>query len=296
MESANVFRRGAGTRGTVVLTAALVVLSALFAPGASGIPPAPGYGTAVVDGLYEEWEFTDDFFADMYRAGDPGKPLESKLYLRYDCEGQVMFVLVLTEQDVIGFHSSGSTDPTSWVAVDHHNQKVVNEDAGNDGFPPDFSWVGQGYDGNPEHMLGFEASFPMTPGTYHLFVHTLVWDDLEEQTSATIGHPRSGPLLVIDCPPVYGACCFPDAPCRLETADACADAVGTWQGAGTACEPDPCPHPEGACCAPNGDCRITTQVLCVPPDSWQGSPCDPNPCVPSPTERLSWGRVKDRFR
>jgi hypothetical protein len=240
---------------------------------AAATPPAPIYGSAVVDGLYAEWNIPDDFFADMYRAGNPSHPLESKAYLRYDCTHHAMYVLVLDEPGVIGYHDPSAV--TSWVAIDHQNNKVVNEDAGNDGVPPDFAWVGEGYDGNPLHNRGFEASFTIQPGTYHIIIHTDVWDG-GTQTSATMGFPGTGPLLVIDCT-LTGACCAPDGSCTITTTAACA-APNVWHGEWTSCTPDPCPQPLGACCAPDGSCTMTFQMSCAYEWLGYGSACSPNPC------------------
>jgi len=146
-------------------------------------------GTAVVDGQYGEWDLARDFFTDMYRAGEPTKPLESRCYLRYDCVTNTMYVLVLVEPGVIG--SIEPQEATSWVAVDDNSDKVVNEHANQDGIPPDFAWIGRAYDGDPQHVRGYEASFVMLPGTYILLVHMNVWDE-EIQTSATIGSPKVG--------------------------------------------------------------------------------------------------------
>jgi len=62
-----------------------------------------------------------------------------------------------------------------------------------------------------------------------------------------------------------------------------------------------CPDdiPTGACCAPEGTCLLTIEVECHPPDVWHGewTSCEPNPCPPpTPVDRVSWGRMKRRFR
>lgn len=165
-------------------------------PLAWTVPPQPSQGTAVVDGQYCEWSLPTDFFANMYRAGRPNKPLESKLYLRYDCIKRTMYALVLVEPGVVGYIDSTAT--TAWIAIGAQNNKVVNELAGNDGVPPDFEWIARGYDGNPWHVLGYEASFPLQPGSYIIIAHIDVWD-ATTQTSATMGFPGTGPQLEIQC-------------------------------------------------------------------------------------------------
>jgi hypothetical protein len=168
---------------TLVVPAMLILLMPVFA---AARPPQPTFGTAVVDGQYGEWNLVNDFFANMYRAGDSTKVLESKLYLRYNCATNTVYALVLAESGVIGYTDSLSTD--AWIAIDQHNTKVVNQNAGNDGIPPDFAWIARGFDGDPRHVLGYEASFTLLP--------LEIWD-ATTQTSATIGHPKSGPPLEI---------------------------------------------------------------------------------------------------
>jgi hypothetical protein len=164
-------------------------------------PPYPSLGTAVVNGLYNEWSLSNDFFSNMYRAGDATKPLESTLYLRYNCVTNTLYALVLCTPGVPGYIDSTAT--TAWIAIDAQNNKVVNELAGNDGVPPDFEWIGRGYDGNYWHAQGYEASFHLVPGAYEIIAHINVWDGVPVavQTSATPGFPKEGPdLIILDAP------------------------------------------------------------------------------------------------
>ncbi len=159
-------------------------------------PPQPTYGTAVVDGDPGEWNLTADFFADMYRAGKASKPLESKLYLRYDCYTGTLFALILTEPGVVGYIDTSAV--TGWIAIDSQNNKLVNEAAGNDGVPPDFAWIDRGFDADSTHVHGYEASFHLPEGTYAIIGHVDVYDG-GAQTSATEGFPGDGADLEIDC-------------------------------------------------------------------------------------------------
>jgi hypothetical protein len=162
--------------------------------------PYPHYGKRVIDGTISDWNLDVDFYADMYRAGKTDKAVESKAYLRYDCNSNTLFVLVLGEPGVIGSHSDEvGGDVTSWVAINVQSNKVVNELAGNDGIPSDFAWVGEGFDGDLSHMLGFEASFSIMPGSYNILIHMQILDSLGQQTSATSGSPDSGPELELQC-------------------------------------------------------------------------------------------------
>jgi hypothetical protein len=166
---------------------------------ASATPPQPTYGTANVDGNSGEWDLVNDFFSLMYRAGNSHKPVESRAYLRYDCATGVMYVLVLMEPNSIGY-----IDPlaqTAWVAINAQNNKVVTENSGDDGIAPDFQWIGQGYDGDPQHVRGYEASFSIAQGSYTIIFHVDVYD-VTGQTSASPGFPGTGPALTIECPVV----------------------------------------------------------------------------------------------
>jgi hypothetical protein len=105
-----------------------------------------------------------------------------------------MYVLIKAEP---GIRALISEDP--WVAIDRQNNKVVIGTSGNDGLPPDFMWMSPAYDGDPDHALGYEASFPLAPGTYEVLAHVNVLDEGISQTSATLGFPGSGPALAIIC-------------------------------------------------------------------------------------------------
>jgi hypothetical protein len=176
----------------------LTSLLLLIASAAPAAPPNPTYGTANVDGNSGEWNLVQDFFTLMYRAGDPAKPVESKAYLRYDCATRTMYVLVLMEPNSVGYIDPNAQ--TAWVAINSQNNKVVTENSGDDGIPPDFQWIGQGYDGNPQHVRGYEGSFPLAaPGSYTIIFHVDVIDASGAQTSASPGFPGDGPPVVVDC-------------------------------------------------------------------------------------------------
>ncbi|MBC7773159.1 MAG: multicopper oxidase domain-containing protein, partial [Pyrinomonadaceae bacterium] len=77
--------------------------------------------------------------------------------------------------------------------------------------------------------------------------------------------PTHRPRLVVTftSPANYGSCCLPSGICTLQTAAACASLGGSFQGAGTACNPNPCPQPPGACCFANTTCIELTEAACV---------------------------------
>jgi hypothetical protein len=142
----------------------------------------PSYASATVDGSIADWNLTNDFFADMYRAGKTTGKVETKLYLRYDCYAGMMYVLVYTAGDWPVLVQDGE----AWFAVDSVSGKVsFNE----------FAWVDQGYDGDSGHAKGWEASFSIDPGSYEIWAHINV-DDGGSQTSGTA---RAGIGLLIDC-------------------------------------------------------------------------------------------------
>jgi hypothetical protein len=132
----------------------------------------PEYGVATVDGKANEWAGSP-VFTGMYRAWKTTKPLETNLYLRYDCGPGIMYSLVMTAGDWPLLISSG--DP--WIAIDSNSKKVTFTN---------FAWVGRGYDGNSDHAQGWEASFAIAQGNYSLWAHTNV-DHGGSQTSGIEG-------------------------------------------------------------------------------------------------------------
>ena len=62
-----------------------------------------------------------------------------------------------------------------------------------------------------------------------------------------------------------GACCFEDGSCELATESGCGDVGGTYQGEGSACEPNNCPQPPtlGACCLPDLSCSEVEASECA---------------------------------
>lgn len=162
----------------------LAVLLVLFTLGIPTValaePPAPMPGVANVDGDISEWDLTADFFADMYRAGNPDFVVQSKLYLRYECASETLYALVLAI-DPFTVIPEGND---SFIKLGNSNT-LVNGNSGDDGSAPDFQWVSL----NGDMAQGWEASAILTPGSYaNLNVHTNVWDeDHQSQTSAVSG-------------------------------------------------------------------------------------------------------------
>ena len=168
------------------LLLASLCVSPVFANGG----PEPTYGPADVDGNESEWDPTADHFADMYRAANGDKPAESKLYLRYDCSTNTAYALVLAEPDV-EIIANLLDDSYIKIIESGISSKVVDGNSGNDGTPPDFEWVRLVLDGM--RADGWEASFPLDPGSYEINVHTQIING-QGETSAVEG--RAIPLVI----------------------------------------------------------------------------------------------------
>ena len=99
------------------------------------------------------------------------------------------------------------------------------------------------------------------------------------------------------CPPRLGGCCTPAGLCTVVTEVACG-AQGVWHSEFILCLPNPCTQP-AVCCDAGETCTLTLEADCDPPSIWFGNlpKCEPTSCPPmTPTERISWGRVKNLYR
>jgi len=98
--------------------------------------------------------------------------------------------------------------------------------------------------------------------------------------------PRSlDDLLLNDCLPPVGACCFLDGHCTVMLPADCQGEGGAYQGDGTNCDPNPCIPGVGACCFPDGRCAVLTQADCAGQNgTFMGfaTSCEPNPCTQPP--------------
>jgi uncharacterized repeat protein (TIGR01451 family) len=183
-------------------------------------PPQAALGTAVVDGNSGEWNLTTDFFANMYRAGNSDKEIESKLYLRYNCATSTMYVLVLAQPGV-----SVLTQADDAYVKFGNSDKELDGNSGNNGTPPDFAWIT-----SSGTTIGWEGSFIVTPGSYSdLNVHVQVFNDRQAQTSAVAD--RSIPLEIV-CPscvkPNAGVDKIVCAPTTTTSLTGFSPAGGTW--------------------------------------------------------------------
>lgn len=171
----------------ILLSIALIIAMVALISSASAVAPNPNYGSGIdVDGDYADWNLKEDYFADMYRAGNPTKVVESKLYLRYDCSESVMYALILAEDRAQILGKSKDT----WIAINSVNNKVLRGIDVDDGNPPDFAWV---YDG--DKLIGCEGSFRIDEGDYKILAQT--------EVSATHREKEKPALdLTISCPTV----------------------------------------------------------------------------------------------
>ena len=177
----------AGRAFGAVLTGALL-LSAVLAPVTSAAAPNPSYDTAEVDGDAGEWSLGADHFADMTDGGVDGRPVRAKLYVRYDCETEILFALVLVEGDE---QARQDRPDEAYLRVDAEG-KLVGATSGNDGTPPDFEWI----DGDGTLADGYEASGELEPGTYSLRAHILVADDSADGYTPMDVVGRDVPLVI----------------------------------------------------------------------------------------------------
>ncbi len=111
-----------------------------------------------------------------------------------------MYVLVLTEPNIPTLTRSGD----AWAAIKQISNKVFTGASVNDATQPNFAWIDRGYDGNNNHALGYEASFRLAQGNYHLIIHLKVLDDGECETSATAGLKCGIDLFVVPEYPLAG--------------------------------------------------------------------------------------------
>jgi hypothetical protein len=140
--------------------------------GTAGGGTQPAYGGGItVDGNSGEW-VSADYFADMYRAGNPSKPVEAKLSLRYDCGQGIMYALVLSAGDWPVETAGGTSE--AWIQINGSKVTLTQ-----------FAWVDQGYDGNSGHAKGWEAAFTQQQGDFTIEAHTNTFNGGESQTSKT---------------------------------------------------------------------------------------------------------------
>jgi len=168
-------------KSALTILTIMLIGTIAFSPLAScASPPYPTDGSAVVNGDFTEWDLTNDFFANMYRAFDDDKQLQSKLYLRYDMATQTLFVLVLTEPAYPGLRIEDDAWFDVWVNTesDMPGKELEGGDA-------TFAWVE--FDPAVSSVKGFEGSLHLAPGEYTIKAHIQVSNDgVGSETSGTL--------------------------------------------------------------------------------------------------------------
>jgi hypothetical protein len=183
-------RRMASARSSAAIFVGSMLLLAALAPVSHAAAPNPSEGSATVDGSTGDWSLSSDFFADMTGSGNPDLTVTAKLYLRYDCETEVLYALVLTQN---GEKIRQDRTDEAYIRIDGSG-KLISATHDNDGTPPDFAWV----DGDGKLAGGWEGSGSLAPGSYTLRAHVLIADDSEDGYRETDTVGRDVPL-VIEC-------------------------------------------------------------------------------------------------
>ena len=127
-----------------------------FLLAAASLAAQEKFQIIIVDGQYDDWDLTNDFFSPMYKAGNRSKEHLSNAYLRYDKNNNTVFVLVLRKD------GAPIIEDEPWVKVYSLGRStLVNSKSGNDGVAPDFSWIM-----NKNKRIGWEGSFQISQGHY----------------------------------------------------------------------------------------------------------------------------------
>jgi hypothetical protein len=178
-------RRWSPARTAVATLAGALLLTAAFAPASMAAAPTPNAGSATVDGAIADWSLSADFFVDMTAGGVAGRPVRAKLYLKYDCDTEVLYALVLAQGD----EKARQTRPDeAYINIDGQ-QKIQDDPAHGQ-----FAWV----NGDGTLADGFEGSTPLAPGDHTLRAHVLIADDSEDGYTPMDSVGRFIPL-VIEC-------------------------------------------------------------------------------------------------
>jgi hypothetical protein len=176
-------------RGRWALAVA-ALLSFGIVPTVMAAPPTPTSGSATVDGDASEWSLSEDRFADLTRGGVAGRAVVGGLYLRYDCETETLFGLVLIEAPDLALATRGDA-----ASLRIGTTKLVGGEDDNDGTPPDFAWV----DSDGTYAAGYEASGSLAPGSYTIRSHVLILNEDEEDGYDAVDNVGRATPLEIEC-------------------------------------------------------------------------------------------------
>jgi hypothetical protein len=183
-------RRTPSARSIAAIVVGSLLLLAALAPVSNAAAPNPSEGSATVDGSTGDWSLSGDFFSDMTDAGVATRPVRAKLYLKYDCESEVLYALVLAQGD-----EKARQDRTdeAYIRI-NASGKLISATHDNDGTPPDFAWV----NGDGSRADGWEGSGSLAPGSYTVRAHVLIADDSADGYTPMDTVGRDIPLE-IDC-------------------------------------------------------------------------------------------------
>lgn len=173
--------------GAIALAVALLVVAGGVVSGspAGALHPVPGVAT--VDGSSAEWTPADDVAALV--GNDPPHLEQGRLSLRYDCEEQVIYALLLAGPGL----RLQATDPAEAYLRLGSATKLVDGTDGADGEAPDAAWI----DRSDGTARGVEMSAPLAPGSYEAFrVHAKLPDDSADGYETLDLSPRHQQLTV----------------------------------------------------------------------------------------------------
>ena len=148
------------TRSAATVATGVLLLSALLVP--TTMAAQPHSGSATVDGATGDWSLGADFFANMTDAGHANAAVRAKLYLKYDCDSEKLFALVLAQN---GEQVRQKRTDEAYIMID--GKKIIDSTHGQ------FAWV----NGDGELADGFEGGAGLAAGSYTLRAHVLVADD-----------------------------------------------------------------------------------------------------------------------
>ena len=176
-------RRMPSARSSAVIVAGSLLLMAMFAPVSYAAAPHPSEGSATVDGSTGDWSLSGDFFADMTGGGAAGSPVRAKLYLKYDCDAEKLYALVLAQGDE---QVRQDRPDEAYLRID--GSLLISPTHG------DFAWV----NGDGTLADGYEGAASLDPGSHTLRAHVLVADDSADGYTPMDTVGRTVPLE-IDC-------------------------------------------------------------------------------------------------
>jgi hypothetical protein len=176
-------RRMPSARSSAVIVTGSLLLMALFAPVSYAAAPHPSAGSATVDGSTGDWSLSGDFFADMTGGGAAGSPVRAKLYLKYDCDAEKLYALVLAQGDE---QVRQDRPDEAYLRID--GSLLISPTHG------DFAWV----NGDGTFADGYEGAGSLAPGSHTLRAHVLVADDSADGYTPMDTVGRTVPLE-IDC-------------------------------------------------------------------------------------------------